>query len=71
MIDGSARSSETAGSIVAALREFTQAWKPAVKLPDAERRDVVASRLSDLAGLLGKAERDLIAAARADLGVPD
>jgi hypothetical protein len=71
MLDGSARASEIAGTIVAALREFSQAWKPAVKLPDAERREAVGSRLSDLAALLGKAERDLIAAARADLGVPD
>lgn len=71
MLDGSARASEIASTIAAALREFTQAWKPAVKMPTTEGRDVMASRLSDLTSLLGKAERELIAAARADLGVLD
>jgi hypothetical protein len=71
MIDGSARASETATTIAAALREVTQAWKAAVRKADAESLDLAASRLADLTDLLGKAERELIAAARADFGVPD
>ena len=71
MINGSARASEIATTIARAIREFTQALKAAVKMPDGAGRDVVASRLSDLAALLGKAERELISAARADFGVPD
>jgi len=71
MIDGSARASEIATNIAVALREFTQAWKAALKMPDADGLDLVTSRLSDLTALLSKAERELIAAARADFGVPD
>jgi hypothetical protein len=71
MIDGSARASEIATTVAAALREFTQAWKVALKMPDADGLDLVTSRLSDLTALLGKAEKELIAAARADFGVPD
>lgn len=71
MIDGSARASEIASTIAGALRELTQAWKGAARTPDAEGLDLVASRLLDLTTLLGKAERELIAAARADFGVPD
>jgi len=71
MIDGSARASEIATRIAAVLREFTQRWKAAAKMPDAEGREVISSRLSDLTALLVKAERELIAAARADLGVAD
>ena len=71
MIDGSARASEIATTIAVALREFTQAWKAALKMPDADGPDMVTSRLSDLTALLSKAERELIAAARADFGVPD
>jgi len=71
MIDGSARASEIASTIAGALREFTQACKGAVRMRDAEGLDLVASRLSDLTALLGKAERELMAAARADFGVPD
>ena len=71
MIDGSARASEIATTIAGTLREFTRAWKAAVKKPDAEGLTLVATRLSDLTALLGKAERELIAAARADFGVPD
>src|SRR5215469_1820917 len=71
MIDGSARAGQIATTIAGALREFTQALKALVKMPDAEGLDLAASRLSDLTSLLGKAERELIAAARADFGVPD
>jgi len=71
MIDGSARAGQIATTIAGALREFTQALKAAVKMSDDERLDLAASRLSDLTALLAKAERELIAAARADFGVPD
>lgn len=71
MIDGSARASEIATTIAGSLREFTQGWKAAAKMSDAEGLDLVASRLSDLTAALGKAEREFIAAARADFGVPD
>jgi hypothetical protein len=71
MIDGSARAGQIATTITEALREFTRALKAAAKVPGAEGRDQAASRLSDLTALLGKAERELIAAARADFGVPD
>ena len=71
MIDGSARASDIASTIAGALREFTQACKGAVRMRDAEGLDLVASRLSDLTALLGKAERELVAAARADFGVAD
>jgi len=71
MIDGSARASQTATAISGALREFTQAWKAAVKKSDAKGLDQMASRLTDLTDLLGKAEREIVAAARADFGVPN
>jgi len=71
MIDGSARASQIATTIKGALREFTQVWKAALKMPAAEGPDPVDSRLSGLTALLGEAERELIAAARADFGVPD
>lgn len=71
MIDGSARASEIASAITAALREFTQACKTMASMSDAEGPGLVASRLSDLTALLGKAERELVGAARADFGVPD
>jgi len=71
MIDGSARAGQIATTIAAALREFTQAVKGAVTMPDHEGLDLAASRLADLTTLLGKAEKELIAAARADFGVPD
>jgi len=71
MIDGSARAGQIATTIAGALREFTQAVKAAVKMSDAAGRDLAASRLKDLTALLGKAEKDLIAAARADFAVPD
>lgn len=71
MIDGSARASEIATAIAAALRELTQAWKTMASISDAESPSLVASRLSDLTALLGKAERELVGAARADFGVPD
>jgi hypothetical protein len=71
MIDGSTRASEIATTITAALREFTQACKAGLQMPDADDQDLGASRLSDLTALLSKAERELIAAARADFGAPD
>ena len=71
MIDGSARASEIATTIAVALRGFTQACKGALQMPDADGLDLAAARLSDLTALLGKAERELIASARADFGVPD
>jgi len=71
MIDGSARASEMATTIVTALREFTRAWKSTATMSDAERLDLVTSRLLDLTALLGKAEKELVGAARADFGVPD
>jgi hypothetical protein len=71
MIDGSARASDIATTIAAALREFTQAWKAAANMSDAEGPDLAASQLSDLTALLDKAERGLVAAARADFDVPD
>jgi hypothetical protein len=40
-------------------------------MPDADCPDLAAAGLSDLTALLVKAERELIAAARADFGVPD
>lgn len=49
----------------------TQALKAAVKTSDDKGLELAASRLSDLTALLGKAERELIAAARVDFGVPD
>jgi hypothetical protein len=71
MIDGSARASEIAATITGAARELTQACKAAGKTPDAEGPGLVASRLPELATLLGRSEKELIAAARADFGVPD
>ena len=71
MIDGSARAGQIATTLAGAVREFTQALKAAVAMSDDEGLDLAASRLSDLTALLGKAERDLVAAARADFGVPD
>jgi hypothetical protein len=71
MIDGSARASQTATAISGTLREFTQAWKAAVKKSDAKGLDLMASRLTDLTDLLGKAEREVVMAARADFGVPN
>lgn len=71
MIDGSARAGQIAASITGALREFTQALNAAVKVSDHGGLDLAASRLSDLTALLDKAERELIAAARADFDVPD
>jgi hypothetical protein len=71
MIDGSARASEIAATISGAAREFTQAWKATGTMPDAEGSDPVASHLSELTALLSRAERELIAAARSDFGVPD
>lgn len=71
MIDGSARASEIATAIAAALRELTQACKTMASMPDAEGPGLVASRLSDLTALLAKADTELTAAARADFGVPD
>jgi hypothetical protein len=71
MIDGSARASEIATAIAAALREFTQACKTMASTPDAEGPGLAAARLSDLTALLAKAETELVAAARADFGVPD
>lgn len=71
MIDGSARAGQIATTIAGALREFTHALKSAVRLPDEQGLDLAASQLSDLTALLGKAEGELIAAARADFGVPD
>lgn len=71
MIDGSARASEIATTIAAALRELTQAWKTMASMSDAEYPGLVASRLEDLTTLLGKAVTELVGAARADFGVPD
>lgn len=71
MIDGSARAGQIATTIAGALREFIQALKAAVTKSDAKGLDLAATRLSDLTALLGKAEGELIAAARADFGVPD
>ena len=71
MIDGSARASEIATTIATALREFAQARKTMIGGPEAEGMDLATTRLSDLTALLGKAERELVAAARADFGVPD
>jgi predicted XRE-type DNA-binding protein len=71
MIDGSARASQTATTIAGAIRERTPVWRAVVKRSEAESLDTLASQLSDVIGLLGKAERELVAAARADLGVPD
>lgn len=71
MIDGSTRASEVATTIATALREFTQAWKTTANMSDAEGLDLEAARISDLTALLGKAERELVGAARADFGIPD
>jgi len=71
MIDGSARASEIATTITGAAREFSQACKAAAAMPDSEGLDLVTSRLSELTSLLGRAERELVSAARADFGVPD
>jgi len=69
MLDGSTRVSDVASTINRALRDVTQAWKAAARMPDADLLELVASGLSDLTDLLGKAERELIAAARADFDV--
>lgn len=59
MIDGSARASEIATAIAAALRKLTHACKTMASTSDAEDPGLVASRLSDLTALLGKADTDL------------
>jgi hypothetical protein len=71
MIDGSARAGEIAHTITGAAREFIGAWKTAGTMSNAERLDLVTSGLSELTAVLGRAERELVAAARADFGVPD
>jgi hypothetical protein len=71
MIDGSARASEIATTIATALRESAQAWKSMPSMTDAEGMDLVAASVTNLAALLGKAERELAGAARADFSVPD
>jgi len=71
MIDGSTRASQTASTIAGAVRELTPVWRAVVKRSDAESLDTLGSQLADVTGLLGKAERELVAAARADFGVPD
>jgi hypothetical protein len=71
MIDGSARAREIAATITGAAREFIQACKAAGAMSSAEGLDLVTSRLSELTTLLGRAERELVSAARADFGVPD
>ena len=71
MIDGSARAREIAAAITGAAREFIQACKAAGSTSNAEGQDLVTSRLSELTALLGRAEKELVSAARADFGVPD
>ena len=71
MIDGSARASEIASSIAGAAREFIQECKAAGTMSNADGLDLVTSRVSELTALLGRAERELVSAARADFGVPD
>jgi hypothetical protein len=71
MIDGSARASEIGATITGAAREFIQACQAAGTMSEAEGLDVVTSGLSELNALLGRAERELVSAARADFGVPD
>jgi hypothetical protein len=71
MIDGSARASEIATSVTGAVREFIQECKAAMTMSNAEGLDLVTSRLSEMTALLGRAERELVSAARADFGVPD
>ena len=71
MVDGSAQAGQIATTIAGTLREFTQELKAAVTMSDDEGLELAASRLSDLTAQLVRAERELIAAARADFGVPD
>jgi hypothetical protein len=71
MIDGSARAREIAAAITGAARELIQAGKVARTMSNAEGLELMTSRLSELTALLGRAEKELVSAARADFGVPD